>query len=140
MIPLSIFLVLAAAALAAPHLPEAVGLVAVGLRPMAAALFIHAAARAGGVCGCAVSRPYALAVAGSLAALANPSGTFVAGPWNLPLFRPQGAGEFALLVTWVLTAWGVVAALTVRPLRRDLLAALPLLLLVAAMGALGLMN
>lgn len=138
--PLVLFLALAGVVLAAPLLPQSLGAVAVGLGPLAPALFIHAAARLGGRCGCAVSRPYALALAGSLAALANPAGSFVAGPWGWPLFRPQGPGEFALLVTWVLTAWGIVAALTVRPLRRDLLAGLPPLLLLAAMGALGLLG
>lgn len=140
MIRLAAFAALAAAALAAPLFPEPIGLAIIGLRPVAAALFIHAAARAGGRCGCAVSRPYALASAGSLAALFNPSGAFVDTRWGVVLFRPQGPGEFAVVVTLVLVAWGLVATapLIRRPGGRPVLAMLPLLLAMAASSVLAL--
>ncbi|MBF0326735.1 hypothetical protein [Magnetospirillum moscoviense] len=140
MIGLGACAVLVVAALVAPIFPEPVGLIAVGLRPLAAAMFIHAAARVGGGCGCAVSRPYALALAGSLAALFNPSGVFVETRWGFPLFRPHGPGEFAVVVTLVLVAWGLVVAVPLlrRPGGLPLLILVPLLLAMAVSSVLAL--
>lgn len=103
--PLAAFLVVVGAWAMGLLLPGPVGTALMALAPLGAAIFVHFAARLSGHCGCLLTWSYALGGAATLAALANPAGTFI--PWSgVTVFRYDGAGLLAGGAAILLAALG----------------------------------
>lgn len=105
-VPLAGFLLLVGLWAVGLLLPGRLGLALLALAPLAAAVFVHFAARLAGRCDCLLAWAYGIGGMASLAALANPSGRFEPWPGVGVLYRPEGAGLLAAAVTLALAGYG----------------------------------
>jgi signal transduction histidine kinase len=103
--PLAAFLALVGLWAAGLLFPGVVGEKLMALSALGASVFVHFAARLTGRCSCLVRWSYAAGAAATVAALANPAGTYV--PWSeVTIFRYEGAGLLAAGATVALAAFG----------------------------------